>query len=256
MATEGKGPIVVPCYLVNGVPYVLEVDANGKLAMRAVELETLLGGGLPAALDGLSLKVKEQSPLTGFATSANQATLLTELQQKIEPADLNITSSRELAVLLNALVGAVETSLVAFAGGILKTAPGYGTMSVAQRSGALASGATFTNLLNVSGPGILESLDLSTNYNLTDLGFTPDGVDFYLLRKDASGVDYVNPKSLHDIVGESAFWKEGIYDATNNYYHFHLKRPIQYNATCSINYRQQAGVEKNIAIQALYRSIS
>jgi hypothetical protein len=80
MATEGKGPIVIPCYLVDGVPYVLEVDANGKLAMRAVELETLLAGGLPAALDSGALKVKEQSPLTGFATSANQLTEITALQ--------------------------------------------------------------------------------------------------------------------------------------------------------------------------------
>ena len=32
----------------------------------------LFGGGLPAALDGTDLKVKEQSPLAGFATSALQ----------------------------------------------------------------------------------------------------------------------------------------------------------------------------------------
>ena len=80
MPTEGKGPIVIPCYLVDGVPYVLEVDAAGKLAMRAAEIETLLGAGLPAALDSLALKVKEQSPLTGFATSAKQDTMITALQ--------------------------------------------------------------------------------------------------------------------------------------------------------------------------------
>ena len=80
MTTEGKGPIVIPCYLVDGVPYVLEVDANGKLAVRAAEIETLLGAGLPAALDSLALKVKEQSPLTGFATSAKQDTMITALQ--------------------------------------------------------------------------------------------------------------------------------------------------------------------------------
>ncbi len=43
-------------------------------------LETLLSGGLPAALDTGALKTKEQSPLTGFATSANQATMITALQ--------------------------------------------------------------------------------------------------------------------------------------------------------------------------------
>ena len=36
---------------------------------------TKLGAGLPAALDSLSLKVKEQNPITGYATSALQTTL-------------------------------------------------------------------------------------------------------------------------------------------------------------------------------------
>ncbi len=80
MSTEGKGPIVIPCYLVAGVPYVLEVDAAGKLAVRAAEIETLLGAGLPAALDSGALKVKEQSPISGFATSAKQDTMITALQ--------------------------------------------------------------------------------------------------------------------------------------------------------------------------------
>lgn len=39
-------------------------------------IETLLGAGLPVALDSLSLKVKEQSPITGFATSAKQDTII------------------------------------------------------------------------------------------------------------------------------------------------------------------------------------
>lgn len=43
-------------------------------------LETLLAGGLPAALDAGALKIKEQAPLTGFATSAKQDTMITALQ--------------------------------------------------------------------------------------------------------------------------------------------------------------------------------
>jgi len=38
------------------------------------------GAGLPAALDATALKVKEQSPIAGFATSANQTTMITALQ--------------------------------------------------------------------------------------------------------------------------------------------------------------------------------
>lgn len=43
-------------------------------------IETLLAGGLPAALDAGALKVKEQSPITGYATSAKQDTMITALQ--------------------------------------------------------------------------------------------------------------------------------------------------------------------------------
>ncbi len=72
MSTEGKGPIVIPCYLIGGVPYVLEVDAAGKLAVRAVGIETLLAGGLPAALDSGALKVKEQGTVTVQAAGADK----------------------------------------------------------------------------------------------------------------------------------------------------------------------------------------
>lgn len=72
MPTEGKGPIVIPCYLKDGVPYVLEVDANGKLAVRAVQIETLLAGGLPAALDSGALKVREQATLTVQAAGGDK----------------------------------------------------------------------------------------------------------------------------------------------------------------------------------------
>lgn len=39
-------------------------------------LETLLAGGLPAVLDAGALKIKEQSPISGFATSAKQDTII------------------------------------------------------------------------------------------------------------------------------------------------------------------------------------
>lgn len=61
MATEAKGNFVILAYSKNGVPYLVEIDAAGKLAMRASELETLLAGGLPTALDSAALKVREQS---------------------------------------------------------------------------------------------------------------------------------------------------------------------------------------------------
>lgn len=64
------------------------LDANGRLIVAVssvtgwpsdypdAAVATLLGGGLPAALDTGALKVKEQSPITGYATSANQTTII------------------------------------------------------------------------------------------------------------------------------------------------------------------------------------
>ena len=70
---------------VDVVTSALPTDAATETTLLLIKsyvdaLETLLAGGLPAALDSGALKVKEQSPLTGFATSANQTTMITALQ--------------------------------------------------------------------------------------------------------------------------------------------------------------------------------
>ena len=66
------------------------MDENGRLIVNAIlddyttwptnfpdsAVLALLAARLPAALDSLSLKVKEQSPISGFATSSNQSTII------------------------------------------------------------------------------------------------------------------------------------------------------------------------------------
>jgi len=47
-------------------------DSSYELKTYDSVIETLLAGGLPAVLDSGSLKIKEQSPITGYATAANQ----------------------------------------------------------------------------------------------------------------------------------------------------------------------------------------
>ncbi len=70
MRTDGADPIPIEGK-VGGVEVPINTDA----------LETLLAGGLPAALDAGALKTKEQSPLTGFATSSKQDAIITALQK-------------------------------------------------------------------------------------------------------------------------------------------------------------------------------
>jgi hypothetical protein len=59
----------------------------GDVKTDADSLVTLAAGGLPAALDGGALKVKEQSPITGFATE----TSLAKTVPATTPAIYNVT---------------------------------------------------------------------------------------------------------------------------------------------------------------------
>lgn len=69
-------------------PGTLATETTLALVETAVDgVETLLAGGLPAALDGVSLKVKEQSPITGFATETSLAKLI----GATTPAIYNVT---------------------------------------------------------------------------------------------------------------------------------------------------------------------
>lgn len=72
--------MITALQLIDDLRNALLTVATDRLGVRATEIETLLSGGLPAALDSGALKTKEQSPLTGFATSANQTTMITALQ--------------------------------------------------------------------------------------------------------------------------------------------------------------------------------
>ena len=212
MAGEGLGPIVVPCVLVNGVPYSLVVDANKYPYVNVA--------------DGL------------------------------KTADLNITASKELAVLLTALVGAVETSLVAFPGGILKVAEGLSSLSRADTYGTVTSSATWTQLVSVSATGLLEWLDFSTNYKASEIQVIIDGQYTPLVGRDGVLRQAISPERLNQLTGKSALWEEDIYDDTNDYYTFSLRRAVRFNSGLIIRYRQESGEDKTIAIEAFYRSIS
>lgn len=211
MAGEGQGPIVVPCVLVNGVPYSLVVDAN-------------------------------KYPYVNFADG-------------LKTADLNITASKELAVLLTALVGAVETSLVAFPGGILKTAKGYGDLTRAETAGIIASNATFTTVIDTSATGILEGLDFSSDYEDSELSLEVDDEPIQLNAGSGSVLVNITPTILNGVGGESCWYKEDLYDTENNRHYFHLKRAVQFNSRLRVRVRQQSGADKNIAVQVWYRSI-
>ena len=233
MADEGQGTIVVPCVLVNGVPYSLVVDGS-KYPYVNVAVSALPSGA---------------------ATAANQASLLTELAKKLDTADLSITASKELVVLLRALVGAVETSLVAFPGGILKVAGGYGSIARDNRAGVLSDSTDWTTVTSVSGAGILETIDFSTNYNYTELNVTIDGDQHVLIARDGSTVYDPCPERLHLIGDETSLLKQTLFDDTDNYYVIILKRAVQFNSSLAIKVRQYSGSDQNVAVEVLRRSI-
>lgn len=174
----------------------------------------------------------------------------------LKTADLNITASKELSVVCCALVGAVETSLVAFPGGILKSAPGLGDLAWEGRIGAVTSSGTWTNVLSTTGPGRLQRVEFGTNYDEAQIQVTLDGDTLFTLNVDGSAYKDISPKDLHSLGGENAWWKEGLYNDTDNYYFLYLKHEIQYKSTILVRVRQQSGVDKNISSMVWYRSIA
>lgn len=218
-------------------------------------VETLLNGGLPAALDGTALKVKEQSPITGYALATGQATALTELQQKLETADLSITASKELVVLLSGLVGVVETSLVAFAGGILKTAPGLSLWAKGEQVGILGSSATWTNVLNEAGAGVLERIQFATDYNDAEIGILVDGPTSYTLTPTGNTWAFISPVNLNSLGGEDWLWKESKYSIGDDEYAMFTKHAIQYSTSIRVRIRQVSGGDKNVGCLTYSRPI-
>lgn len=278
MSTVAQGKFVILAYTKDNIPYFVEVDASGyiQVAIESSALptdaatETTLSavsdrlGALTSPASGSVNKQLENllgrigaltSPASG-SVNKQLADLLTELGQKLETADLSITASKELKVLLTALVGAVETSLVAYSGGILKTALGYGAISRLGVAGAVASQAAWTNALEIVASGILESVSFSTNYSASELEVWIDGDALYLLSDGGTAAYAVSPTKLNDIGGENTLWKASLYNDSNTKYHLYLRRPVQYLSTLTIRYRQQSGASKNIGCQAYYRGFA
>ncbi len=91
----------------------LPADAATETTLALVEtavdgVETLLAGGLPAALDGVSLKVKEQSPITGFATE----TTLAKTIPAATPTIYNVTMTNANTEYSQALPAATKKFLI------------------------------------------------------------------------------------------------------------------------------------------------
>lgn len=96
MSGEGLGPIVVPCVLVNGVPYSLVVDAS-KYPYVNVAVSALPSGA---------------------ATAANQALILTELAKKLDTIDLKYLTNKELYVYPHGTPGFQEKFVASASAGV------------------------------------------------------------------------------------------------------------------------------------------
>lgn len=187
--------------------------------------------------------------------SSTWAGLLTELVKKVDTEDLNITASKELIVLLSALVGAVETSLVAFSGGILKTALGYAALQVDERHGALADSATWTEVMNEDGSGVLEALDIAGTYNLSEVHVELDGQELLMPLVAGTASRVFRHLNVHDLGGESYWWRESRWDSGNSLYAGHLKRAVKFNSNLTIKIRQESGSSQDLSVVALWRLI-
>ena len=134
--------------------------------------------------------------------------------------------------------------------------PGLGSLETKEKTGALASSATWTEVLSTTGPGILEGLNFATNYESSEVSVTVD--QYSLVLPQAAGLYNVDvaPDDLHTVNGETQFWKEGVYDDVAGTFTIFLKRAIHYKNTLVVKIRQESGVNKNILCRVSYRLLA
>lgn len=131
-----------------------------------------------------------------------------------------------------------------------------GTLVRVTGSGVVTTGAAWTTLVSISAKGILEGFDFATDYSASEFRIGIDGQYLNLRLRDGSTAGLPRPGRLNDLSGESTFFLEDLYDDVNDYYHLHLKSPIEYNTALAVQYRQGSGENKNIAAAAFYRPIT
>ena len=131
-----------------------------------------------------------------------------------------------------------------------------GSVALVSTTGVVASSATWTSVLDIAGKGVITSLDFSTDFVGSELRLTVDGDRYNLLSRTGNIGALPSPTRLNQVGGESAVWKNGVYDAENNYYSLYLKRELHYNDTLVLEVRQASGINKNIGCQMLYQGVS
>jgi len=225
----------------SGLPSGGATEATLASALTALQsIQNLVGALHDVGLDELDVQVIASALPTDAATQTTLASALTALQS------------------IQNLVGALhDVGLDELDVNVVTVPyPGLGDLADASRYGALTSSATFTEVLSTTGPGIIEWVDFATNYKAAEFSVVLDGEDLLLLERDGSTYARVSPEQLNEVGGESGMWAEDLYDATNDYYHLHLKRPMHYKATIVVRVRQQSGVDKNVGCLVGYRPLA
>lgn len=225
----------------SGLPSGGATEATLASALTALQsLQNLVGALHDVGLDELDVQVIASALPTGAATE----TTLDAIKTAVELIDD-----------LRGALGSVDTDDLQVD---VKTVPypGLGSLGDALQWGAVSSSATWTEVLSVSGPGVLEGIDFSSNYASSEIRVEVDAEPLLVCLKTGAGQGNVAPDDLNGIGGESFWWSAGVYDADNDHYSFFLKRALHYKDTLLVEVRQESGVNKNISCQVWYRLLA
>jgi len=203
----------------------------------------------------------EIMPPEYYATEETQLLLLAQLDVALSTRALE--AGGNLAAILAQLDVALSTRALEAGGNLAAVLARLDAIKVTrgdlvktEQTGVVTSTAAYTQVVNITAKGVLVGLNFTTDYNLTQLRLTIDGNLFDLLARDGSAFVRLGPEGINTLGGETTYFKEDLYDGTNNYYAFHLKREVQYNSNLTAHVRQQSGVNKNIGCHVYYRPIT
>ena len=128
------------------------------------------------------------------------------------------------------------------------------TSLVTSNYDAFLATATYLDILNITGKGVLTQLDFYTAVAGTRLYLIVDGENVHMPRTSSlSTTPYFTPTKVNDAGGECALIKNGTYDTGNNDYNMYLTRKIYFNTSLRLRVYQSSGSNKIVSYGVSHR---
>lgn len=196
-----------------------------------------------------------------YATEETAQAILDQVTDTLKTGDLSIqevTKYLEVAVKASALPDGAATELrqEQIRNRLYQIMVTRGTLASASRENTLPGDYAWHTMLTWTGKGILTAIDFAADDPTLRMELSIDGEKIRVLAPDGTARLDPEPQHIHALGGETAHYKETLWDDTNNYYAFHLKHPIHFNINILIRFYNGTGADHNCAAIAIYQPVT